>query len=79
VDELVDIPNHRVPQNTGIPQIGQIGHIIRAVKLRRVDLADLLLLEDLHLSPNLDSDLVAILGLQQALEIAAISLNKRKG
>jgi hypothetical protein len=75
VYELVDIPNHRVPQNTGIPQIGQIGHIIRAVKLWRVDLADLLFLEDLHLTSNFDRNLIAILGLKKALQISTISLN----
>ena len=74
VDQLVDIPHHRVPEDASISQIGEAGHIIRAVKLGRVDLADLLLLEDLHLTANLDRDLVAILGLQQTLQVATISL-----
>jgi hypothetical protein len=74
VDKLIDVPHYRVPKNTSIPQIGKIGHIIRAVKLRWVDLADLLLLEDLHLTSNFDRNLVAILGFKQALQVSAISL-----
>ena len=45
VDQLIYVPNDRVPQDTSIIQIGQTSHIIRAVKLWRVDLANLILLE----------------------------------
>jgi len=67
VNQLVDIPDHRVPQNTGITKIGEVGHVIRAVKLGRVDLADLVLLEYLNLSPNFDGYFAAILGLDETL------------
>jgi hypothetical protein len=74
VDQLVDIPDHRVPEDTGITQIGEVGHVIRTVKLGWVDLAHLLLLEHLNLAINIDRDLAAILGLNETLQIAAISL-----
>jgi hypothetical protein len=52
IDELVYIPHYRVPENAGISQVGKVGHIIRAVKLGRVNLADLLFLEDFDLTTN---------------------------
>jgi hypothetical protein len=54
VDQLIHIPDYRVPKNTGITQVSQIGHVIRAVKLGRVDLADLILLKDFNLCSNFD-------------------------
>jgi hypothetical protein len=74
VDQLVHIPDNRVPKNTGITQIGEIGHVIRAVKLGRVNLADLLLLEDLNLGPNFDRNFASILGLYETLQVATIRL-----
>jgi len=74
VDKLINVSDNRVPQNTGITKEGKISHVIRAVKLGRVDLADKILLEDLDLSINLDGDLGTILGLQKTLEVTAISL-----
>ena len=52
VDKLIDVPNHRVPQDTSIIQICQTSHIIRAVELGRVDLTNLVLLEDFDLKRN---------------------------
>ena len=49
VNELILVPNHRVPQNASIIQIGQASHIIRAIKLWWIDLANLILLEDFGL------------------------------
>ena len=49
VDELVLVPDNRVPQDTSIVKVGQAGHIIRAVKLGWVDLANLVSLEDFFL------------------------------
>ena len=49
VNELILVPDHRVPQNTSIIEIGQASHILRAVKLWRVNLAHLILLEDFGL------------------------------
>ena len=46
VNELILVPDHRVPQNTSIIQVSQAGHIFRAIKLWWIDLANLILLED---------------------------------
>ena len=35
VDQLVLVPDHRVPENAGITKEGEIGHVLRAVKLQR--------------------------------------------
>ena len=74
VDQLVNITNLGVPQNAGITQVGEVSHVIGAVKLAGVDLANLVLLVDLDLASDLDGDLLAIGGLQHTLEVAAISL-----
>merc|ERR1719341_1817037 len=74
IDQLVDITDDRVPQNTGVTQEGKVSHVLGAVVLGRVHLVNLLLLEDLHLSTDLDGALVSVLGLEGALEVAAISL-----
>merc|ERR1712223_2174190 len=50
VDKLVLIPNHRVPQDTGISKVSQTSHVLRAVKLGRIDLLNLVLLEYLDIS-----------------------------
>ena len=52
VDELIDVPNNGIPQDTGIIKISQSSHVIRAVKLGRVDLTNLVLLEDFDLKRN---------------------------
>jgi len=49
VDKLVLVPNNRVPQDASIIQICQTSHIIRAIKLGGVDLANLVLLENFDL------------------------------
>merc|ERR1712012_791929 len=74
VDELVLVSDHRVPQDTGITKIGEISHVLGAVKLGRVDLADLLLLEHLDLASDIDTDLLAISGLDQTLQVATLAL-----
>ena len=35
VDQLVLVPDHRVPENAGITEEGEIGHVFGAVKLAR--------------------------------------------
>merc|ERR1712045_366639 len=72
VDQLVLVSDDRVPQNTGVTEIGEVGHVLRAVELGRVDLADLLLLVHLDLAVDVDFDLGAILGLEETLEVAAL-------
>ena len=52
IDELVLIPNNRVPQHAGIIEVSQACHVITAVKLRRVDLPHLVLFENFFLKIN---------------------------
>ena len=49
IDQLILIPNNRIPQDTSIIEICQAGHVFRAVKLGRIDLANLVLLENFFL------------------------------
>jgi hypothetical protein len=49
VDELVDVADPQVPQHGGVVQVGQVGHVVAAVELGRVDLPHLVLLEHLLL------------------------------
>ena len=49
VDELILVPNNRVPQDAGIIKVGQARHVIGAVELRWVDLTNLISLEDFFL------------------------------
>ena len=51
VDQLVDISDLQIPENGGIIEIGQVGHILAAVKLGGVDLTHLVLLVHLLLAP----------------------------
>merc|ERR1719412_306673 len=74
VDQLVDIPDNRVPVDAGVTQEGKTRHVIGAVKLGRVDLVHNILLEGLHLSVDVDDTLAAILGLQETLKVTSISL-----
>merc|ERR1711970_1030052 len=73
VDELILVPHNRVPQDTGITKIGQVSHVLSTVIVSRVHLADCILLEHLHFSSNLDSDLSSILGLNQTFQVSTIS------
>ena len=54
VDQLVLVPDHGVPEDAGITEEGEIGHVLGHVKLGGVDLADLLGFVDLHLATNID-------------------------
>ena len=38
VDQLVLVPHHGVPQHTGVPEVSQVSHVLRTIKLRRVHL-----------------------------------------
>jgi hypothetical protein len=49
VDELILVPDNRVPEYASVIEIGQPCHVIAAVKLWRVHLANLIFLEDLNL------------------------------
>merc|ERR1719422_35778 len=56
VDELVLVPNNRVPQDASIIKVSQTSHVIRTVKLWRINLTNLVLLENFDVSANLDRD-----------------------
>merc|ERR1711971_1173644 len=60
VDKLIDVPNHGVPQDACIIEISQTSHILGAVKLGRIDLANLILLEDFDFTSNLNADFLTI-------------------
>merc|ERR1739848_809711 len=74
VDKLIDVPNHRVPQDASIIQICQTSHIVRAVEFGRVDLTNLVLLEDFDISSNLDGNLVTINGFDETFQVAPSAL-----
>merc|ERR1719471_2697310 len=74
VDELVDVSDNRVPQDTGITKIGEVSHVIGAVIVGRIDLANLGLFEDLDFSSNIDFNFATLGGLHQTLQVASISL-----
>ena len=38
VDQLVLVPHHGVPQHTGVPEVSQVSHVLRTIKLGRVHL-----------------------------------------
>ena len=71
---LVDVSDNRVPQDTGITKIGEVSHVIGAVIVGGIDLANLGLLEDLDFSGNIDLDFATLGGLHQTLQVASISL-----
>merc|ERR1712073_284192 len=73
VDQLVLVPDHRVPQDAGVAQEGEIGHVLGAVVLGRVHLVKLSLLEHL-LSTNLDLGLAAVNGQEFALIVPTSGL-----
>jgi hypothetical protein len=52
IDQLILVPNNRVPQDASIIEIGQAGHVIRTVKLGRINLTNLIFLEDFFLWKN---------------------------
>ena len=49
VDELILVPDNRVPQYTSITQIGQARHVVSAVEFGWINLSDLILLENFGL------------------------------
>ena len=78
VDQLVLVPDHRVPQDASVTEEGEIGHVLGAVELGRVDLADGVGLVGLDLAVDVDGKLLSggegvilDLLLRDALEVAA--------
>merc|ERR1712045_343494 len=61
VDQLVLVPDHRVPQDAGVTQIGEVSHVLGAVELGRVHLGDsrnlIVVLECLFLAIDNNVDL----------------------
>merc|ERR1719443_220501 len=74
VDQLILVPDNRIPQHTSIPKIGEVSHVLCTVVVTRVHLADLVLLENLHFTIDLDSNLSSILRFNETFKVAAISL-----
>ena len=72
IDKLVDVSHFQVPEHRGVVQVGQVGHVLAAVKLGRVHLPHLVLLEHLLIA-TLDGDghLVSLCGLDETLEEAS--------
>merc|ERR1712045_101597 len=70
VDQLVLVPDHGVPENAGVTEVGQVGHVLGAVIDGRVHLVQHLLLEDLSLAVDLDGALVTVPGLEGALKVS---------
>merc|ERR1712198_455598 len=66
VNQLVLVPDNRIPEDTGISKICEVSHVFSTIVVARVDLADLILLEDLHLTIDLDSHFCTILGLYKS-------------
>merc|ERR1719356_426666 len=78
VDQLVLVPDHRVPQDASVTEEGEIGHVLGAVELGRVDLADGVGLVGLDLAVDVDGKLLSggegvilDLLLRDALKVAA--------
>ena len=75
VDQLVDVSDPQVPEDRGVVEVGQIGHVLAAVELGRVDLTDQVLLEDLLLAAlDLDRHFLALRALDETLGEAARGL-----
>ena len=80
VDQLVLVPDYRVPEDAGVAEVGEVRHVLGTVELGRVDLADLFNLEGLGLAVDDDVDLLSLgvpvggshLVLCEALVVAAI-------
>merc|ERR1712038_2011888 len=76
VDELVLVPNNRVPQHAGVIQVSEASHVIRTVKLGRIYLPNLILLVHFFLFclQDGDGDLVPIGGIDETLKVSMSSL-----
>ena len=57
IDELGLVSGPEVVQDRGLVEVGQVGHVLTLLKLGRVDLLDLVPLEDLLVVTNADLDL----------------------
>ena len=74
VELTLFVSDDGVPENAGIPKECESSHVVGAVKFGWVDLLNLVFLEDLRLTVDVDSDLFAISGLNETLKIATIGL-----
>ena len=75
VDQLVDVSDPQVPQHRRVVQVGQVGHVLAAVELGRVDLPNQVLLEDLLVAAlDLDGDLLPLGVLNEPLGVPARGL-----
>ena len=74
VDQLVLVSDDGVPQDAGVSEVRQVRHVVGAVKLWGVDLADEVLLVDLHLPANIDRHFGSILRLDESFQETPVSL-----
>jgi len=59
VDQLGLVTNHRVPENAGIAKESKVGHVLRHVKLWRVDLTNGVRFVGFHLPVDVHVDFLA--------------------
>ena len=75
VDQPLNVPLVQVEQDGGVVEVSQVGHVLAAVELGRVDLTDQVLLEDLLLAAlDLDRHFLALGALDETLGEAARGL-----
>ena len=73
VDEFGDVSGLEVMEDAGVVQVGEVGHVLAPLELWRIDLLDLVLLEDLAVVlAALDGHFVALRGLDGALHETAL-------
>ena len=78
IDQLVDVSGVKVVEDGGLVEVRQVGHVFAFLKLGRIDLLNLILFQDPFLlliwsgtQADLDGDLVALGGVDDALDEAA--------
>ena len=79
IDQFGLVARSQVVKDRCFVEIGQVGHILAFLKLGRVDLLDLLPLEDLLLVANGHLDLAPVLRLQHSLHKAALTIGNPVG
>ena len=79
IDQFGLVAGPQVVKDRGLIEIGEVRHVLALLKLGRVDLLDLLLLEDLLLMADRDLDLATILRLQHSLYEASFSIRNPVG
>ena len=72
VDQSLHVSHLQIEQHGGVIEVSQVGHVLAAVKLGRVHLPNLILLEHLLITTlDCDGNLVSLGGLDKTLEKAS--------